>query len=228
VLIAEDLTLLLLDDAKGTWLLDGSHRGPALAGAVLTELVLVGRVAAQGADADAKRAELAVVEGPPTGDPVLDEALRRAAGRKPSRADALLPHLAKGLEDELVARLVAAGALERRQEKVWRIFDRTTHPAADPLAERTVRDRVHSALRGGRADDERTAALVALLSVSGVLPKVVDTAQVGMDRRQLQDAGRAVAADDRIAGSVKRALEAVDTAVMVAVMVPAITAATTS
>ena len=228
MLIAEDLALLLLDDARGTWLLDGSHRGPALAGAVLTELVLLGRVAPESADADPKRAKLVVVDGAPTGDPVLDEALRRAGDRKPSRADALLPHLAKGLEDELVSRLVAAGALERREEKVWRIFDRTTHPAADPSAERSVRDRVHSALRGGRADDERTAALVALLSVSGVLPKAVDPAQVGLDRRQLQDAGRAVAADDRIAGSVKRALEAVDTAVMVAVMVPAMTAATST
>jgi len=229
VLIAQDLTLLLLDDEKGTWLLDSSHRGPAFAGAVLTELVLAHRVQPEPSGApEAKKAKLVVADASPTGDAVLDEALRRTGERTPARADSLLPHLARGLEDELVERLVAAGALERREERVWKIFPRTTLPAVDPTAERSVRDRVASALRGGRAEDERTAALVALLSVSGTLSKVVDPAQVGMSKRDLEAAGKAVASDDRIAGSVKRALEAVDTAVMVAVMVPTIVATTSS
>ncbi|MGQ7296682.1 GOLPH3/VPS74 family protein [Quadrisphaera sp. KR29] len=223
MLIAEDLALLLLDDAKGTWLLDSSHRGPVLAGAVLTELVLAGRLRPEpGADGrePGPKAKLVVVDDAPLGDPVLDAALARIGARRPSRADALLGPVAKGLEPELVSRLVAAGAVTPRQEKVLLVFSRTTHPAADPSAERSVRDRVASALRGGRADDERTAALVALLSVSKVLPKVVDPASVGLDRKGLEAAGKAVAADDRIAGSVKHALASVDAAVMVAVMVP--------
>jgi hypothetical protein len=233
VLIAEDLALLLLDDEKGTWLLDSSHRGPVLAGAVLTELVLAGRLQPEpdgrGAGAEpGPRAKLVVVDDAPLGDPVLDAALARIGARRPSRADALLGPVAKDLERELVGRLTAAGAITAREEKVLLLFPRTTHPAADPTAERSVRDRVASALRGGRADDQRTAALVALLSVSGVLPKVVDGAAVGLDRKGLEAAGKAVAQDDRIAGGVRSALASVDTAVMVAVMVPTIVAATST
>lgn len=227
MLIAEDLTLLLLDDAKGTWLLDSSHRGPVLAGAVLTELVLAGRLQPEPGESGREpgpKAKLVVVDDSPAGDPVLDAALQRIGARRPSRADALLGPVGKGLEEELVARLTAAGAITPRQDKVLLIFPRTTHPAADPTAERSVRDRVASALRGGRADDQRTAALVALLSVSGVLPKVVDPAAVGLDKRGLEKAGKAVAEDDRIAGGVKHALASVDAAVMTAVIVPIVVA----
>lgn len=227
MLIAEDLALLLLDDVKGTWLLDGSHRGPVLAGAVLTELVLAGRLQPEpGPDGQqpGPEAKLVVVDDSPLGDPVLDGALRRIGARRPSRADALLGPVAKDLEHELVSRLVAAGAITARQDTVLLFFPRTTHPAADPTAERSVRDRVASALRGGRADDQRTAALVALLSVSGVLPRVVDAAAVGLDKRGLVAAGKAVAADDRIAGGVKSALASVDAAVMAAIIVPVVVA----
>lgn len=215
MLIAEDLALLLLDDRRGSFRLDGSHRSPALAGAVLAELVLAGWMGPEGGD-DRPRAKLVVLDASPTGDELLDAALATVGRHAPARPDRLLRPLARGLEDRLLERLVASGAVQERRAKVLGLFPVRRHPARDTGREQYVRASLASALRAGRAADPRLGVLVALLSVTGTLAKVVRPERLGLTRRELVTAGWRVAADDRVARAVKRALDGVNAAAVAA------------
>ena len=66
MLIAEDLLLLATDDGTGKSEISTMQLDPALAGAVLMELVVAGRVDLQG---EGRKAEVVVIDDTPLGDP---------------------------------------------------------------------------------------------------------------------------------------------------------------
>lgn len=78
MLLAEDLLLLLLHDASGKPMVDTTRLDLALAGAALLELATLGKVDVTGPHDAVKPGRLIVRDGTPTGDTVLDEALRKA------------------------------------------------------------------------------------------------------------------------------------------------------
>ena len=154
MLIAEELLLLCLDDATGTYRLSMEKIDPALGAALLMELSLLGRVAvAPAADGRRDRGSVRLLSVEPTGDAELDRALRAVAARQGQRATSLISSMSfrritQGLRRRLLERLVTDGVLARRQERLARILPRSVWPAADPAPQRLLRERVHSLLAG--------------------------------------------------------------------------------
>ncbi|WP_241996262.1 GPP34 family phosphoprotein [Kribbella antiqua] len=74
----------------------------------------------------------------------------------------------------------------------------------------------------GRQPDERTGALIALLSALNVVPKVVTDA---VDKRALRKRAKEIAASDWAADAVKKAVAEMQAAVTTAVVVSASAAA---
>ncbi|WP_020577645.1 GOLPH3/VPS74 family protein [Actinopolymorpha alba] len=222
MLIAEDLLLLLLDDNTGRPLADSTKVQYALAGAVLLELALQGRVDVAGPDEEVRKGRLVVRDRSPLGSPVLDDALElldHRGGRKP--ADVIRP-LTKGLRDRLLNDLAERGILQRQEGRILRVFPTTTWPARDSSHEDTLRARLHGVLVQGLTPDGRTSALVSLLTAIDVVPKIVDAP----DKRALKRRAKEVSEGAWAAEAVRRAVEAVQAAVVTAVM--AATVATTA
>lgn len=90
---------------------------------------------------------------------------------------------------------------------------RTTWPAGDDAAEDDVRQRLQSTLVSGLTPTERTLVLIALLQVTGLLPKVVTTE----DKRALKARAKQLTEGDWAAKAVKDAIDEV-TAATVAVV----------
>src|SRR6202021_2246924 len=89
MLLAENLLLLVTDDASGRLYVPTDQLDPALAGANLIQLTMMGRVdlSGEGAGSAGKPGRLIVCDPSPAGDEVLDAALRivlERTGRKPS------------------------------------------------------------------------------------------------------------------------------------------------
>ena len=127
------------------------------------------------------------------------------------------------LDDEtLAARLVAAGLLERREDRVLGLFPRTRWPVADVAHEDDVRRRLSGALVQGLTPDERTGALVALLHAIGHAPKVVP--HDGVSTSEVKRRAKEVSEGAWAAKAVKDAITAATAAVTAAVV--ASTAAT--
>ena len=212
MLIAEELLLLCLDAGSGRSRVGSYRLDPALAGALLAELALLGRVGvtAEGTGwaARPQRRRITVPDRRPTGDPELDRALEALAADEGRPVKDFVTsfssrRLSRGLRPRLLDRLAAAGVLDRRRGTVLGLFPSTTWPERDRRVEDEVRGRLHAALVVGVTPTPRTAALVGLLHAAGAVTRTVDAA----DRRAARARARTIGDGDWVAKAVKRAID---------------------
>ncbi|NUT49379.1 MAG: GPP34 family phosphoprotein [Saccharothrix sp.] len=210
--LADELALLVHDD-------DGSRKlgqpaiGYGLAGALLVELALAGRI-------DVVDKKVTVPDAAPVGHAVLDEALARIAGDKPRKPAHWVDKLSRKLAERVLDGLVAGGVLRREEDRVLLVFPRTRFPTpdgAEPPAETDARARMTAAITGDGPVDPRTAALCALVKAVGQDRKVF----AGLPRGAVRQRLKVISEGDWAAAAVRRAIEEVQAAVVVAVVVPA-------
>jgi len=212
-LIAEDLLLLMLDDDKGT-LTGTSYPQPALGGALLIELALTGAVEVEEKTSMWKSAKVRAIPDARPEDPVLGGGYDLVA-EKPRSAQDLVGRLGKGLQDQLAARLVERGVLQRHEDKVLGLFPRKRWPAVDSRQEDDVRRALTAALVQGMVPDDRTGALIALLSSIDKAHKVVD--HQGLSSREVRKRAKEISEGAWAAKAVRDAIAAANAAVMAAV-----------
>jgi hypothetical protein len=211
MLIAEEYLLLALDDNTGKPRIGGDRLEPALGGALIAELALLERIGVTPKEAGwNKRGRVTITNLKPTDDPELDAALQRLAANEGKKVKDVLSSFASkkvrlsyGVRDRLLERLAAAGMLVRTEGTVLGFIPRTTWPAGDREPEDHVRRRLQGALVGGEIPAERTVALIALLQVTGLLPKVVGTE----DKKALRARAKQLTEGDWAAKAVKDAIE---------------------
>jgi len=211
MLIAEEYLLLALDGESGRPRIGKDRLEPALGGALVVELALRERIGVTPhEDGWTRRGRVTITNLKPTDDPDLDTALHKLAENEGKKIKDLLSAYASkkkrisyGVRDRLLDRLAAAGMLVPTDRTVLGFIPRTTWPAADPAPEDEVRRRLQGALVGGETAAERTVALIALLEVTGLLPKVV-TAE---DKKAVKARAKELAEGDWAAKAVKDAIE---------------------
>ncbi|MBC9716727.1 GPP34 family phosphoprotein [Streptomyces sp. TRM66268-LWL] len=159
ITLAEEIMLLSLDDESGS-AKKRDAAGWAVAGALLLELVLAGRVAVRGK-------HVAVVDAKPTGEPLLDdrvELLRKWIGeRGERRVNEWLGKEQGRAVAPVVARLCARGVVVEEKRKALGIFPVRRYPEADGTVERELRDRLNAVVLRDAEPDVRTAGLIALV-----------------------------------------------------------------
>jgi hypothetical protein len=219
MLIAEDLLLLLYDDESGKPITRAPVLDYALAGAVLIELTMLGKLDVAGEGEEVKRGRLKVLDVSPTGDAILDERLSYVAGKAGKRPEDQVGRLSKKLREQLLARLAERGVLTAEEGKVLGIFPTTRWPAKDAWHEAEVRSALESVLRVGASPDQRTGALIALLSALNVVPKVVTDA---VDKSALKKRAKQIAESDWAADAVKKAVTEMQAAVTMAIVASAV------
>ncbi len=208
--LQEELLLLALHDEKGSF--HGSMHAYALAGAVVTELLLEGRLrVAQG---KRKRRYLELVDPSPTGDPVLDHALARIAthprreqiSRWVSRlATERRPSLAHRVAEDLVQ----AGILVREEGRILGIFRRVRFPTARHDPEAALVARLTAALQSEADPDPRTAVVLALGHSAGLLRPNLDRQLLRSRKKRLE----ALARMEGVTGATRDAIQAAQAAV---------------
>src|SRR5437660_11076479 len=159
MLLAEDLLLLVTDDASGRLAAPGAQVDAGLGGANLVELTLLGKVDVTGEQDQGRPGRIIVRDPSPPRDDVLDAALRTLVARQGSKPSAVIRPLGKDLRPVLYQRLVASGVLRAGQGRALGIFPTRTWPAQDPSHEAETRQLVTQALIQPAAQDERTGAL---------------------------------------------------------------------
>jgi hypothetical protein len=213
MLIAEEFLLLSLDDETGKPMLGSDRLGPALGGALVAELALMERIGVTPHDAGwNKRGRITITSLTPTDDTELDEALRKLAESEGKKLKDVLSdfaskkvRLSHKLRERLLERLAKAGVLTRQEGTVLGFIPRTTWPVGDVAAEYDVRQRLQATLVSGFTPTERTLVLIALLQVTGLLPKVVTTD----DKRALKARAKQLTEGDWAAKAVKDAIDEV-------------------
>ncbi|MFE5514874.1 GPP34 family phosphoprotein [Streptomyces sp. NPDC056529] len=218
VTLAEEIMLLSLDDESGA-AKEKQSAAWAVAGGILLDLVLAGRVTVDGG-------RLRVADKTPTDVPLLDERLRQItewAGRR-SRAPKVTEWLTKDHHKAVKATtesLHGRALVRAEQRRVLGIFPVTRYPEADGSVERELRDRLRAVVLDGAAPDTRTAGLVAL--VHGA--KLHRVAFPDVPRKEIAPRLEEIAAGQWAAEDVRRAIHDMQAAMVVVMAATVVTVA---
>ncbi len=166
--IAEDLLLLLLDNAANRPALARNRREKVLGAAVLLDLALACRIRPSVDGEPIPAGRLLLLAGPDLGDPILDPALRLLQ-RRPLKPQAAVAKLCRGVEPAVLHRLEQNGYIRPIQLRGKRFNGSRVWPMADRSRVNEARSALLAALFDLRHPAPTTAAIISLLhSVDGL------------------------------------------------------------
>jgi hypothetical protein len=172
----EEILLLMLDDESGRLQERAAPSGDyAVAGAVLAELALAGRI-----DTDPGR--LYVVDPTPTGDALQDRALAQiAAAAETGDSRHWIETLAVDADeyrDALFGRLVEKGILRRVEGRFLWVFPERRYPMVSDKEEREVKARIVGVLFHDDIPDPRDSLLIGLCRAAGLFSLILASSEV--------------------------------------------------
>jgi hypothetical protein len=179
--MAEELLLLMLDDRTGR-LIDRAAPSSdyALAGALLAELALAGRI-------DTDTTKLWAADATPTGDDLADRVLAQVAA-SPQPRDSRYWIETLGTDavyflDVLFERLVAKGVLNKVEGRFLWVFPERRYPAVSGKEEREVKARLLGVLFNDEIPDPRDSLLIGLCRAAGLFSLILS----GQELDRVQD-----------------------------------------
>ena len=211
----EEILLLALRDEEGT-IASGTMYQYAIGAALLAELLLSKRIEVE---QSGKRKLVNLISTSPLGEPLIDQCLEKVGNAK--RRAVLQTWVSrfagvKNLKYRMAQQLCKRGILRADEDKVLLLFTRKIYPEVNPGPERELIRRLeHAIFTEARDVDTRTVVLLSLANSTGLL-KIV------FDKKKLK--GRKVRIKQIVDGEItgKAATEAIQAAVMVAVIMPAV------
>ena len=212
VTLGDELLLLGYDDVTGKAEVASADLECGLAGALLMELTLAGRVEVSGKN-------LTVLDSAPVGDAEADAALNRIAGEdKPHPPDWWIDQLRSGLRERMLERLTERGMLRLERHKKMLVVTVSRYVSGDSAAESDARARLEDVVVRGAEPDARTAALGALVDSCGLARRVFPDMDPGELEARLKQLGDAA--------PVREAIRSIQAAMIAATLVATTTAAT--
>ena len=212
--LADKLMLMLLcADGK---VIGGGYADLMLGGAMISELILRGRIDLSGPGEVVKAGRLVVRSTAPVGDDLLDAALQKLIdkpGTRPSFAVRTLVERAAVLQ-----RLTGEGIVTASPRQVFGPISVASWPTLDGRPAAQVRRDLKLLVDGAARPVPETAVLVMLLHAGGILHKVLPTD----DRRAQKAAAKHIARDEWATAEIRKALQEVAAGVTTAIAAVAI------
>jgi hypothetical protein len=213
----EEVILLALKDDRGTFY--AKSYLPAVAGAMMAELLLTGRIEIEG-----KRKLVNLVDAQPLGDPLLDEVLVRIRDAK--RRAALSTWIQRISSTSKLSRRALEGLcrkniLREDEQQILILFKQRVYPELDHGPEQRIIWKLQEAIFSPREDLEpRVVVLLALANAADLLA-------IPFERRELRERKtriKRIINGDLIGEATKEAVEATQAAIAAAAIVPIIAA----
>ena len=218
VTLAEELLLIAYNDETGKASTGAAELDCGLAGAVLLELALAGRI-------DVVDGKVTVLDPAATGEPVTDSALARISHeRKARKPEWWVGKLHSKLRPRVLARLTERGVLRLERHRVMGLFPVQRYPSVDPAVESAARARLDLAVVKGVEPDARTAALASLLHACGLAKRTFPD----LDRRQLKARMKEINEGQWAGAAVRKAIQSIQAAVAASTVAATSVAATSS
>jgi Golgi phosphoprotein 3 len=197
----------------------------AVGGAILAELLLARRIGL----AEQKRKKLVeIVDNTPMGDDLLDECLTRIRiAKRRASLQAWVARFAetRNLLHRVAWRLCQQDILEMDEKKVLLLFTRKVYPEINREPERRLIDRLHEAIFTDTPEvDDRTVVLLSLANSARILSVIFDKKLLKTRKARIEQ----VVNGELTGKATKEAIEAMQAAIMVACILPAIVASSAS
>ena len=174
--LVEEIELLSLDDKTGAHLpLPPEALAHGLAGAILADLEMAGRIATGGKVVDLKNSA-------PTGNPILDPWLDRIAADTAAHPIAYWLSIfcdeKPAIESATLDRLIQRGILKREDKKILWVIGLRRYPTIHNEERVEVRTRLAKLIQGDEAPPHFDATLISILSGCSLLSSVFSECQL--------------------------------------------------
>jgi len=212
----EEVMLLALRDRQGT-IASGTMYQYAIGGAILAELLLGNRVEIEQVR---KRKFLKLIDPTPLGDPLIDECLEKIRNAK--RRAVLQTWVSRfaslrQLKHRAARQLCRRGILRMEEDDILLIFKRKVYPEINPAPEREIIRRLETAISTEKTDiDPKTVVLLSLTKSAELLKVVFDKKRLKSRKARIEQ----VANGEVTGKAAHEAIQAMQAAVMVAVIMP--------
>lgn len=219
--LIDQLTLLALDDKKGTFIPDSTSFAYAIAGAIILELALKGKI-----EITDNRAK--VKETSKTGDKVLDTyfdlIIQSNRERKIKTWIEKLGEKAKQVKKDTLEKLIENRILVKKQEKFLWVFTYNKYPAQNSKPEYQLKDRLHHIILHDHRPELKEIMLLNLIESCGLGKEVFGKENAKNFKKKVKHINEY----DQLAGSVNKSIKEVCDAVNTMLVVLMATAVTTT
>ena len=213
----EEIMLLALHDDKGT--VSSENYPYAVGGAVLADLLLTGRLRI---DEEGKKKFVALRSDRPLGNPIVDECLAKVAeAKRRATVQTWVSRFAslRDLKHRVAQGLCKRGILEADEDTILWVFTRKVYPEINPVPERELIERLRKAIFTDARDlDPHTVVLVSLANGSDLLRLVFDRRELKTRKQRIEQ----LVNGELTGKATKQAIEAMQAAMMVAIIMPVI------
>ncbi len=220
----QELLLLTLNDSKGTF--EGGMYLYGVAGAVLSELLLQGRIKTSEDD----KQIVTIAENSPTGDEILDEVvqlIRESAKPRPLKHWVSKVANIRELKHQIAEQLCKKGVLQKDEKKILWLFTQRIYPEANSSVEDEIRQRMGELMfQPDQKGDERTTVLVAFAKCSNVLNANFAKVELQQHRNRIEEISKGDLLATQATQATIASVQAAITAATVATTIAATTAAT--
>ena len=218
----EEIMLLALRDEEGT-IASGSMYNYAVGGAIIAELLLSQRISV---DQSKRRKLVSAINPEQLNDSLIDEWLIKinSAKRRKKLQDWVYKIAnTKDLKHRIATQLCKRGILRMDEGKILLLFTRRIYPEINPIPEQKIIGRLKNTIFTDTDDvDARTVVLLSLAKSADILPFIFGKKEIKQRKKRIEQ----IVNGDIAGKATKEAIDAMQAAVMVACIMPAMMAAT--
>jgi len=220
--LIDQLTLLALDDEKGTFVAESNAYSYALAGALIMELALQGRI-----DLSAKK--VLIKDRNKTNDKVIDRyfdlILESAKERTLKSWIRSIGEKASKIKLDTVDKLIDNRILSKREDKILWVFTYNKYPMENPRPENKLRKRLYDVVVNGHRPELKDIMILNLIQSCGLGKEVFGKEQVKTFKKKIETINQY----DQMSGAISKTVKEInDEIAAVLVIIIASTVVTTS
>lgn len=219
--LVDQLTLLALDDEKGSFVADSFSFAYGLAGAVILELSLQKMI-------EIREKKIEVNSHKKCNDVLLDHFLDLIRNSKKKRRlqswVEIIGDKISFIKEETVKKLVNDGILVQKEEKILWVFSVDKYPTKNAKLENELRKRLNDILLNDRSLELKESMLISLIDMCSLNNEVY-----GKERaKQYKDKIKTIIENAKLSSEVGKAVQEIHDVLMTAVMLMLTTSVSSS
>ncbi|MBN1339525.1 MAG: GPP34 family phosphoprotein [Bacteroidales bacterium] len=218
----EEILLLALRDKEGTVFYSTQYKF-ALAGAIMAELLLDEKITLTGTG---KRKFVEAATSKPLSDSILNDSLEKIRNaRRRATLETWVRRVSEtsGLKNKAALQLCRKGILKLEESRVLFFFRQKKYPEINPKPEQELIKRLHRAIFSDEKEvSPRTVVLISIANATGLLKANFDKKELRSRKERIKK----ITEGEHVGEAAKKAIEAMQAAIMVAVVIPAVIAST--
>ena len=221
----DQLTLLALDDDKGTFLADSTSYSYAIAGALMMELALSERI-------DLTDEKLVLKDKSKTGDVVVDHyfdmIIQSTKERKIKYWVEKIGEKANKIKRDTIDKLIDNRILEKKENKILWIFSYNKFPTQNPRPENQLRRRLYDIIVNSHRPELKEIMLLNLIESCSLGKEVFGKTEVKKFKKRLKSINEYDHLGDSISKSVKEICDTINAMLVIIIATTVVTTTTIS